>query len=488
MEEHIFSAPGKVILHGEHAVVYGKAALAAALNLRTFVRFIVQSESDHQDLRPITGGERLFKVHFTDLSITKTWNIEDLENLLSAYKEDRAHTSSTKSSKKKSKDSSSNSDTGFSSPSDPSQKTLALLKKLVAKEDPVNGDSELSEPIADTPAPSHSPAMVETALLPLLHLFLGICGTYAHQQHAKNGRNGASYARLPAAEVIVASHVPIGAGLGSSAALCTALSAAFLKHCGSCDKKAVNQWAFSGEKLIHGTPSGIDNAVATYGNVLLYKEGRITTHDSLVNLDILLVNTHVPRNTKDLVGGVRSRHSQTPSILNPIFESIDRITHHSEQLLRELRKAEDIQTRANLFDQLGQLFDTNHCLLNAVGVGHPALDSVCDIAKKEGRLHAKLTGAGGGGCAICLVDEGVTDEEVDQVVDALLQQLNATCLRITVGGEGLVNHSDVIDETTAFLKAIIKSAYHIPKRLFSPSTSSDMDTTSVPDIHVNGIH
>ena len=71
-----------------------------------------------------------------------------------------------------------------------------------------------------------------------------------------------------------------------------------IRHCGVGDKKVVNQWAFSGEKLIHGTPSGIDNAVATYGNILLYKDGRITTHDSLVNLDILLVNTHVPRSTK----------------------------------------------------------------------------------------------------------------------------------------------------------------------------------------------
>ena len=48
----------------------------------------------------------------------------------------------------------------------------------------------------------------------------------------------------------------------------------------------------------------------------------------------------------------------------------------------------------------------NQHLLNALGVGHAALDRVYALARERG-LAAKLTGAGGGGCAIVLVPPGV---------------------------------------------------------------------------------
>jgi len=44
----------------------------------------------------------------------------------------------------------------------------------------------------------------------------------------------------------------------------------------------------------------------------------------------------------------------------------------------------------------------NHHLLNVLGVGHQSLDAVCSIAGRHG-LHAKLTGAGGGGCAFAVI-------------------------------------------------------------------------------------
>lgn len=80
--------------------------------------------------------------------------------------------------------------------------------------------------------------------------------------------------------MVVTSELPLGSGLGSSAAFSVALSAALLGFSdsvsldmgqqewslfGESDLELVNKWAFEGEKIIHGKPSGIDNTVSTYG-------------------------------------------------------------------------------------------------------------------------------------------------------------------------------------------------------------------------------
>jgi len=38
--------------------------------------------------------------------------------------------------------------------------------------------------------------------------------------------------------------------------------------------KMINNWAFLGEKCIHGNPSGVDNTVATYGGGVIFRKER----------------------------------------------------------------------------------------------------------------------------------------------------------------------------------------------------------------------
>ena len=53
------------------------------------------------------------------------------------------------------------------------------------------------------------------------------------------------------------------------------------------------------------------------------------------------------------------------------------------------------------------LIDRNHACLVALGVSHPSLETIKDTtARSPYGLHTKLTGAGGGGCAVTLIPDG----------------------------------------------------------------------------------
>lgn len=96
-----------------------------------------------------------------------------------------------------------------------------------------------------------------------------------------------SYRNVPSVTIEIASSLPTGAGLGSSAAYSTCLASSLLEHrrlisvapkvensnnatWSGKDIDLINRWAFLGERIIHGNPSGIDNSVSTYGKYCQY--------------------------------------------------------------------------------------------------------------------------------------------------------------------------------------------------------------------------
>uniref|UniRef100_A0A3Q2PIL2 GHMP kinase C-terminal domain-containing protein n=1 Tax=Fundulus heteroclitus TaxID=8078 RepID=A0A3Q2PIL2_FUNHE len=82
-------------------------------------------------------------------------------------------------------------------------------------------------------------------------------------------------------------------------------------------------------------------------------------------------------------------------------------------------------------DWAQELIDINQHHLNVMGVGHPSLDTLCQVTAARG-LHSKLTGAGGGGCGITLLRPGATVKD--------LRDCDFDCWETSIGGPGVQQH------------------------------------------------
>ncbi|KAI6048697.1 MVK [Marmota monax] len=375
----LVSSPGKVILHGEHAVVHGKVALAVALNLRTFLR-----------LQPQSNGK--VSLNLPNIGVTQAWDVARLQLL----------------------------DTSFMEQGDVTVPVAEQVEKL--------------KEVADFP--ENWAATERLAVLAFLYLYLAIC----RRQRA-----------LPSLDITVWSELPPGAGLGSSAAYSVCLAAALLTACEDIpnpledsahtsrwseeDLQLINKWAFQGERVIHGNPSGVDNAVSTWGGALRYQQGKISSLDRTPALQILLTNTKVPRSTKALVAGVRNRLIKFPDIVEPLLTSVDAISAECEHVLGEMASA----PAPEHYLVLEELIDMNQHHLNALGVGHASLDQLCRVTAAHG-LHSKLTGAGGGGCGITLLRPDLEQDKVEATKQALAA-CGFDCWETSIGAPGVSMHS-----------------------------------------------
>lgn len=350
--------PGKVILHGEHAVVYGKAAVAVSVGLRTEVT--------------LTAQESGVVLELPDLNWTAKWECQEFLPLTAA-------------------------DTGREGEaailSDVLVPHLSALFKLDAGCGPE-----------------------KQAALAFLFLYAGI-----------SLRHGSG--EFPCVRVTVQSQLPVGAGLGSSAALSVGISGALLALLGlSHNRYLISAWAFQAERILHGKPSGIDNSICTYGGALLFRDGKVLHQLESVpsSYRVVLVDTRVARNTHSLVALVRQRYDRLPEIVGPILDAIHGISERSWQLLQEQGEP------SKRFDKASELVRLNATLLEALGVGHPRLEEVGRLAAGHG-LAAKLTGAGGGGCALILLPP----EGPSEGIERCLHEAGFACWEASLGCPGV---------------------------------------------------
>jgi hydroxymethylglutaryl-CoA reductase len=196
-------------------------------------------------------------------------------------------------------------------------------------------------------------------------------------------------------DILVNSRIPAAMGLGASAAFAVSVIRAFNNLLGKNMSNAdIDNLAFECEGLTHGTPSGIDNNIATYGQPVLYsKSTRTRTRPfELIEVPPLVVAASGMRGcTKDQVAAVRGRYDRNTALYSTIFDEIDEISVAGSVALKNCD-----------YEQLGSLMNVCHGLLNAIEVSTPEIEKMIAIARANGAVGAKLTGAGGGGSIVAL--------------------------------------------------------------------------------------
>lgn len=391
----VATAPGKLILAGEHAVVHHTKAIATVIELRTRVQ-LKQSTDDNL---------RLTFVH-KQTQYVYTFEMKEVKQIAQPVFDEHDKTAVAAAA-----------DHSIEPP-------RALIDSLRHTLQPLIESMQL-----------HGSPFNQSLIVPLLyHLLI---------HHSKSG-----------VECEISSDLPLAAGLGSSASFCASLATAFyglnmlrLSHQSSSSSiksgrvsldewalTSINQWAFEGERCIHGNPSGVDNTCIVHGGVIVYQR----TLDSVVhikrarklpsNTRILITNTRQPRDTKKLVEGVRLLKVQFPSIIDPVITSIDHIAQKWIDIIEA-----DHQSISLPMNEVSQLIRINQSLLAAIGVSHQTINDVIAIGDRYD-LSSKLTGAGGGGCVISMPNSDVGSLDT---VKAELTKANFECFEAACGQGGV---------------------------------------------------
>ena len=390
------SAPGKAIVYGEHAVVHGKAAMAAAISMRSYLLVTTLSKS-----------QRTITLNFRDTGLIHTWDIDVLPW-------DLFH----RPDKKK------------------------YYYDLVTTLDPELFDAVQPHVESVSPdAPEDARKIHRHSAAAFLYLFLSL----GSPQH-------------PGAVYTLRSTIPIGAGLGSSGSVCVCLSAALLLQIrtlagphpdqppdeAETQIERINRWAFVGEMCIHGNPSGVDNTVSAGGKAVIFRRGDYSKPPSVQSLPnfpelpLLLVDTRQARSTAVEVAKVGRLRGDHPAVTESILDTIDQVTLSAQSLIQQSSSAapDDRGVSGDVLERLGTLIRINHGCLVSLGVSHPRLERIRELVDFADIGWTKLTGAGGGGCAITVLRPDASPTAIRD----LEQKLDAegfTRYETTLGGDGI---------------------------------------------------
>jgi mevalonate kinase len=199
-----------------------------------------------------------------------------------------------------------------------------------------------------------------------------------------------------AVRIAIASDVPGGAGLGSSASTMVAIASAYSKlNSLGLGTEEIIRCSMVGERRIHGNPSGIDSTICAHGGVLLFRPGSPPKKLSLSSPRSLIISySGLNRRTSGQIGRVSRMRDSSPKIFSVLVQAVSDLSLAAAERLSE-----------GDMKGLGTLLTLNHAVLRSVGVSNRTLDEMVGLLGSLGSYGAKLTGAGGGGSVLAVAPE-----------------------------------------------------------------------------------
>ncbi|RLM57381.1 mevalonate kinase [Halobellus sp. Atlit-31R] len=236
-------------------------------------------------------------------------------------------------------------------------------------------------------------------------------------------------------DITVESEIPLGAGLGSSAAVVVAGIDAATRELGvELDPESLAEHAYRAEFDVQdGQASRADTFCSAMGGAVRV-EGDDCRRIDAPNLPFVVGFDGGAGDTGELVAGVRSLREEYDFAADTV-ESIGDIVRAGESLLADADP--DAEPTDDLLVELGRLMDFDHGLLEALGVSSRTLDNMVWAARDAGAHGAKLTGAGGGGCIVALDETPETRTALRYTAecrDAFRAELDREGVRVEASG------------------------------------------------------
>jgi mevalonate kinase len=222
-------------------------------------------------------------------------------------------------------------------------------------------------------------------------------------------------------ELVLKSEIPPGVGLGSSSAACVAATASVNGLFCKLSKNEVVKIAVQAERTIFEQNSGADSSVSTFGGLVSYdlKNG-FENISSRNDLSFIISNSAQVHNTQDVVRQVRNFKEKNDELFNKLCKLEIDIVDNAMSSLKE-----------NNLNKLGSLMLKNHNLLKQIGISTEKIDLLVQEAKKTS-YGAKITGAGGGGCVISLIDDSNSEDTLNnlrKISDCFVTKIDYSGLR-----------------------------------------------------------